>query len=78
MTVDVYMQERCGECADVQHQLNEYDFEYELHFTPPKDTDIEALEFPITVPVLVDEERAPNGIVDHDEILDWVAERYDK
>lgn len=74
----IYMQERCGRCADVQHQLNEYDFEYELHFMPPENSDVEALEFPIREPVLVDEERAPNGVVGHDEILEWVTERYDK
>ncbi len=27
-------------------------------------------------PVLVDEERSPEGIVGHEEILEWIANEY--
>lgn len=78
MAIDIYMQERCGRCADVQYEIKDLDFEYELHFIPPKNHDIKALEYPITEPVLVDEERAPEGIVGHEEILSWVKSTFGK
>ena len=66
------MQERCGRCADIQHKIKDYDIKYEISFMPPKSTDIDALEYPITEPVLVHNKKAPDGVVGHDEILDWI------
>ena len=65
MAIDIYMQERCSQCADIQYKIKEYNIEYDLHFVPPEDPVIDALEYPITKPVVIDEQRAPNGIVGH-------------
>lgn len=74
MTIDIYMQERCGDCADIQYELKRSGIKFDLHFVPPKDSEIEGLEFPITEPVLVDDETAPNGIVGHEAIRTWIDE----
>lgn len=76
MKVDIYLKEKCSRCGDVGDVLDQHDVEYDMYFMPPSDSDIEELDYPITEPVLVDEDRAPNGIVGHEEIIEWVIENY--
>ena len=76
MTVDIYYHERCGNCGDIRHELKDRDVEYDGHYFPPEDPDIDALEDGIFEPVLVEPETAPDGIVGHEEILDWITENY--
>lgn len=78
MTIDVYMQERCNRCADIQNELKQSGIMYDLHFMPPKDSDIEALDYPITEPVLVDEETEPNCVVGHEDVREWVKENCER
>ena len=76
VAVDIYLQEKCARCGDVRRELDRHDVDYDAYFLPPENPDIEALEFPITEPVLVEPETTPDGIVGHDEILDWIEEHY--
>jgi len=76
MSADIYLGEKCARCGDARNKLDEHEVEYDAYFLPPEDPDIEALEFPITEPVLVEPETAPDGIVGHDEILEWIEEHY--
>ncbi|USZ67280.1 hypothetical protein NGM10_11120 [Halorussus salilacus] len=78
MPLNIYLQEKCARCGNVRDKLDEHKVEYDAYFLPPEDSDIEALEFPISEPVLVEPETAPNGIVGHDEIIEWITARYEK
>ncbi|WP_158057964.1 hypothetical protein [Halorussus halophilus] len=76
MQVNIYTHDRCGRCGDILHALQDRNIEYHGHQFPPDDSDIDALSGDMPEPVLVDEERAPEGIVGHDEILEWIENEY--
>lgn len=76
MGIQLYDHERCGECGDIRRAIKSTDVEYEEHHIPPKNPDIEALEGRLTDPVLVDDELAPDGVVGHEEIIEWIEEKY--
>lgn len=74
MTIEVYYHERCSECGDIRGALKSRDVDYTGHHFPPADSDIDALSGNMPEPVLVDAERAPDGIVGHEEVLEWIKE----
>lgn len=77
MGIDLYDHERCTSCGDIRRELRKRDVDYEGHYFPPKNPDIKALEGgKVTDPVLVDDELAPDGVVGHEEILEWIKENY--
>lgn len=76
MTVEIYYHERCSECGDIRRAFKRHDVQYRGHYFPPEDPDIDALADGISEPVLIDEETAPDGIVGHEEILQWIEGNY--
>lgn len=76
MTIHVYDHERCGKCGDIRRALKNHEVEYTEQHYPPKNPDIEALEGDLIDPVLVDDELAPDGVVGHEEIVDWIKGNY--
>ena len=78
MAIDVYYHERCEKCGDIRRALKSSDVDYTGHYFPPADSDIDALSGNMPEPVLVDKERASDGIVGHQEVLEWITERYDE
>lgn len=76
MAIEIYYHERCGDCGDIRDALKGYDVQYQGHYWPPSESDIDALSGNLPEPVLVHEELAPDGIVGHEEILKWIEEKY--
>ena len=76
MATNLYSHERCSDCGEIRDALKGRNVDFTDGHFPPADSDIDALSGNIPEPVLVDDERAPDGIVGHEEVLEWVQENY--
>jgi len=77
MRIDLYLQEKCARCGDIGNKIEETSLDYNIHYMPPENHDIDALEFPIREPVLTEDDIAPDGVAGHEEILKWIEENYE-
>lgn len=76
MAINLYSHERCSDCGEIRHALKDRNVDFTDGHFPPADSDIDALSGNIPEPVLIDDERAPDGIVGHEEVLGWIRENY--